>query len=136
MLLWALGFALLGCRTTRTERPSAPDTPIVYRAEAQRAWDVACAGEPAGSVVFFASAAAPEQSVYVVRNDWGQDLGWVDSLGRAYRLLPHHKDPAWVGTGTVLQGVQRILRAAGPCTLVERLLEPAAQAAPQDPGGS
>ena len=113
---------LAACRTTQSERPSTPDPAILYRAQAQRAWDVTCAGEPAGSVVYFATEAAPEQAVWVVRNAWGQDLGWIDSLGRAYRLLPHHKDPAWVGTGTVQQGVERILGTAGECTLVERAL--------------
>lgn len=116
--------ALAGCRTTESTRPAAPDPPIVYRAQATRAWDVLSAqGAVTGSVVHFASEAAPEQSVWVVRNPHGQDLGWVDSLGRAYRLLPHHREPAWVGTGTVGQGVERILRSEGPCTLRERALE-------------
>lgn len=120
----AAAAALAACRTTQSTRPAAPDPPIVYRAEATRAWDVLSAGgEVTGSVVHFASEAAPEQAVWVVRNPYGQDLGWVDSLGRAYRLLPHHREPAWVGTGTVAQGVERILRSEGPCTLSERALE-------------
>ncbi len=119
-----LALALVpGCRTTEEKRPAASDPPIVWRADPRRAWDVASGASVLGSVVYFAADAAPDRSVYVVRNAWGQDMGWVDHLGRAYRLLPHHKEPAWVGTGTVLQGVARILRAEEPCRLVERPLE-------------
>ena len=55
----------------------------------------------------------------MVRNLYGQDLGWIDHLGRAYRLLPHQEDPAWVGTGTVAGGAEQILGTKGPCTLAE-----------------
>ena len=125
MALPVLAVALLGCRTTESKRPLQPTAPVVHRTAPERAWEVEVAGEVVGRVIHFASEKAPEQSVYMVRNRYGQDLGWVDHLGRAYRLLPHHRDPAWVGTGTVAQGVDRILRAEGGSTMVEVPMEAA-----------
>ena len=118
-----------GCRTTESKRPFQPDPPVAYHSAPQRAWDVLAGSETTGRVIHFASENAPEQAVYMVRNLYGQDLGWIDHLGRAYRLLPHHRDPAWVGTGTVAQGVERILRMGGSCTLVEAPLKPALEEA-------
>lgn len=136
-LLVLAGLALAGCRTTEAKRPLPATPPVVVRSEASRAWDaVSPTGEVVGSVVHFASEVAPEQAVWVVRNGWGQDLGWVDRLGRAYRLLPHHREPAWVGTGTVLQGVERILRSEGALELRERTLEDAARPLPASSGDS
>ena len=121
---------LASCRTTESKRPVQPESPVVHRAAAERAWDVLVGGDLVGHVVHFSSEDAPEQSVYMVRNDYDQDLGWVDHLGRAYRLLPHHRDPAWVGTGTVSQGVERILRIEGEATMVEVSLENASDGGP------
>lgn len=122
-----------GCRTTEEKHPAAPANPVVHRAAPRSAWRVELDGETIGHVVHFASEESPESAVYVVRNSYGQDLGWVDSLGRAYRLLPHHRDPAWVGTGSVAQGVARILRAPGPCMLVEESLDELSQGAGPEP---
>ena len=121
-MLLALVSPLVGCRTTKSVRPKTPEQPVVYRAAPTRSWDVLVDQEPRGRIVHFAPEEAPEQAVYVVRNLYGQDLGWIDSLGRAYRLLPHHREPAWVGTGTVSQGAARILRVERTCTLIETAL--------------
>ena len=71
------------------------------------------------------------QGHYMVRNVWHQDLGLIDAYGRAYRYVPHSSDPAWVGSGSVRQGVERILGLAG-CELSEFPL--AAEARPASPG--
>jgi len=66
-------------------------------------------GSSRGYVVVFEAAAAPQDTVYVVRNTHHQDLGIIDSLGRAFRYRPHENEPAWLGSGSVAHGLQRIL---------------------------
>lgn len=112
------------CRTVETrelERPQVAEVRIGTRA---RSWDVYQAGECVGRVVLFQEHGGIRDSVYVVRNPWHQDLGLIDGLGRAYRYLPHHKEPAWVGSGTIALGVERILGPGEPCLLVETELVP------------
>jgi len=122
---WPLLALLLGaCRTVETralERPPLAEVRVGTRA---RSWDVYQAGECIGRVVLFQDQGAIRDSVYVVKNPWHQDLGLIDGLGRAYRYLPHHKEPAWVGSGTIALGVERILGRAEPCLLVETELVP------------
>lgn len=84
-----------------------------------RVWELRSGGEPLGFVVQFQEAGRASDSLYVVRNSWNQDLGLIDGLGRAFRYLPHHEEPAWVGSGTVLAGARLILDVALPCALVE-----------------
>jgi len=123
---WLLLAPLLAgaCRTVETralERPPIAEVRLGTRA---RSWDVYQAGECVGRVVLFQEQGAIRDSVYVVRNPWHQDLGLIDGLGRAYRYLPHHKEPAWVGSGTIALGVERILGREEPCLLVETELVP------------
>jgi hypothetical protein len=111
--------ALLGaCRTIATEVSSSP-TPGVRVGGRARAWELQREGEPLGLVILFQERGSSRDSLYVVRNLWHQDLGLIDGLGRAFRYLPHLDEPAWVGSGTVLAGAQRILEADGACELVE-----------------
>lgn len=93
-----------------------------------RSWDVYQAGECVGRVMLFQERGSIEDSIYVVRNPWNQDLGLIDGLGRAYRYLPHHKQPAWVGSGTIALGVERILGRETACLLVETDVAPDAAA--------
>lgn len=94
------------CRTVRTTRPVFRSHPPVRISEAARMYAIGAPEEAQGYVVHFASDAA---SVWVVRNRYHQDLGVIDALGRAYRYQPHVDGPVWVGSGSVLRGVQRIL---------------------------
>ena len=117
----AIGLATLlsgACRTIKIRRPSISAAGEVRVAEPKRAWEVWRGDEAIGLAVFFESQNAPEDSLYMVRNVWHQDLGLIDAFGRAYRYLPHHREPAWVASGTVLQGVEGILDTAS-CRLVE-----------------
>lgn len=113
-LLLCLG----ACRTveTRELRPVATEVRVGQRA---RGWDVVFAGERVGQVVLFQDRGRIGDSVYIVRNRWNQDLGLIDGLGRAYRYLPHHRQPAWIGSGTIALGVERILGIESTCELVE-----------------
>lgn len=120
---------LAGCMTTETRQVSSVAPAIVRVGERARMWQVRHEDETVGTVVAFQEAGLAGDAVYVVRNPWGQDLGMIDGLGRAFRYLPHHEDPAWVGSGTVLLGAERILDL-GPCRLVEIPEEGAPQASP------
>lgn len=129
---WILLTLLLAgaCRTIETRelcRPAAAEVRVGTRA---RSWDVYRSGECVGRVVLFQERGDIRDSIYVVRNPWHQDLGLIDGLGRAYRYLPHHKEPAWVGSGTIAQGVERILGHEERCELVEVDLAPGAVTAP------
>jgi hypothetical protein len=109
---------LAGCMTTETRQVSSAAPAIVRLGERARSWQVLHQDEVVGTVVAFREVGLPDDALYVVRNPYGQDLGLIDALGRAYRYLPHHKEPAWVGSGTVLLGAERILDL-GPCRLNE-----------------
>ncbi|MSR62997.1 MAG: hypothetical protein EXS08_11185 [Planctomycetes bacterium] len=109
----------LGCRTIATRSLSSSPTPLVRVGTQAKTWEVRSAGERLGLVVLFQERGLVRDSVYLVRNPWNQDLGLIDGLGRAYRYLPHEEEPAWVGTGTIAVGAQRILGAGDDCELVE-----------------
>ena len=109
-----IGFALLlgafaaGCRTIETKRPIFHSQPV-RTASPTRMFEVQHEGAARGYVVLFEAQASPQDAVYVVRNRHHQDLGVIDALGRAFRYRPHEDDPAWLGSGSVVRGVQRIL---------------------------
>jgi len=92
---------------------------VVTRTEAVRAWEVWSESRCLGSVVRYEDPTDRARAFYAVRNTAQQDLGVVDLEGRAWRYQPHEHDPAWLGTGTVQQGVARILGIEGTCTLTE-----------------
>ncbi len=114
-------FALfvLGCRTTERRQFSSSPSAAPRLGTPERSWEVYCEDELAGRIVLFQEAGAVRDSVYVVRNPWHQDLGLIDGLGRAFRYRPHDLEPAWVGSGTIAQGAERILGLHAPCRLLE-----------------
>jgi hypothetical protein len=128
--LFPLLFALLAaCETTERRAPVVSDAPSIRTATPARSWEVRERDEARGYVVLY-SGKRDVDKVYVVRNSYHQDVGLIDARGRAYRYLPHHSEPAWVGSGTIAQGVARILELAeGECTLAELELESAARPA-------
>ena len=109
----------VNCRVTETSQPVHTPDPEIRRGKAVRVWNVIAEGTVQGEVVLFAAAEESADSLYMVRNVWQQDLGLIDSLGRAYRFTPHAAEPRWVGTGTVSQGAARILQLEGACSLLE-----------------
>ncbi len=117
-----LATALLGCgcRTTSTRDVSSAPAPAVRVGTHARTWEVQCGGEVLGLVVLFADRRRAQDSIYVVRNAWHQDLGLIDALGRAFRYLPHNEEPVWVGSGTIAAGAQHILGTPSACELIER----------------
>lgn len=128
----ALGFAswalLPGCMTTTTtQEPPGIERAVLTPVPAVRAWVVLEAGRVEGSVVRYAERGQDGRFLYVVRNVWDQDLGVVDELGRAWRRVPHQED-RWIGTGTVADGVRRILDLGRGCALSEQPIEAVEQA--------
>ena len=79
-------------------------------------WALYTRGEEVGRLVRYDSpvAATPsgadgQRVLFAVQNAWGQDIGLVDALGRAWRFRPWSDEPEWVGTGTVIDGARRVL---------------------------
>lgn len=112
-------FGTTACITTETRGSFVPQPASIKRNEPVQAWNALSNEIVLGIVIHYANADAAEDSVFVVRNVWQQDLGFVDGLGRAWRFQPHEREPAWVGSGTLAQGVERILCAPASCTLIE-----------------
>jgi len=135
VLLGLLSASFSGsCRVTETESPVYVENAGIRRAKPSRIWSVVTEDGVVGEVVYCVSTGRPEDSFYMVRNLWQQDLGLIDSLGRAYRYVPHRSEPAWVVTGTVAQGAAGILLLAGECDLIEEegFSEPRAGTPPGD----
>lgn len=116
---WA---ALPGCMTTTTQDPPGIERAVLTPVPAVRAWVVLEEGRVEGSVVRYAERGQDGRFLYVVRNVWDQDLGVVDELGRAWRRVPHQED-RWIGTGTVADGVRRILELGRGCALSEQSID-------------
>jgi len=114
-----------GCVVTEEENvPMAASggTAVIVRSAALRAWVVLDAGEEVGAVVLYARPEEedqPRRQFYAVRNPHGQELGSIDGLGRAWRLVPHQREPDWITTGTVLEGAQAILGSSPDTELLE-----------------
>ena len=119
LLALTVSAALTACRTTHTERLATASPVVVHRATPLRAWQVVDGEKRVGEVVLFETPEEPAASIYVVRNPWQQDLGMIDSLGRAWRYVPHRPDAEWVSTGTVAEGATTILRVPASCRLEE-----------------
>jgi hypothetical protein len=117
-LILTVPVCLGACRTTEVSSPVAAEGEVRVASPA-RAWELHDqVGEAHGLVLYFQADGADEDSLYMVQNLWHQDLGLIDAYGRAYRYLPHHREPAWVGSGTVEQGAGRILGII-ECSLIE-----------------
>jgi hypothetical protein len=114
-LLACLG--LPACRSESHSQLAGPKSAIITRALASRCWDVRDDGRLAGSVLLYTDPAQASTGYYSVRNTQGQVLGMVDFQGRSWRYRLHEEQPEWLGTGTVLEGVRRILGTSALCEL-------------------
>jgi hypothetical protein len=84
-----------------------------------RVWEVLDDGQLLGYVTRQESPEAPDRAIYSVRNEWDQEVGMVDVLGRAWRYVPHAEEADWLGTGTLVEGAGKLLHARGEPLLVE-----------------
>jgi hypothetical protein len=117
VLLACLGLA---CQTTELrESAGVLDSPPVSSA-AEVGFELRCGGKRCGTLIHYQEqGSGSRRSFYSVRNELDQAIGLIDVHGRAYRFRPHQAEAEWLGTGTVLEGAQRILGSDGPCELVE-----------------
>ncbi len=122
------------CISTTRSQPVGIDRAVITSIPVSRAWIVQQNGQTLGSVVRYSERGSDGRFLYVVRNLWDQDLGVVDEGGRAWRRVPHEED-RWIGTGTVVQGVQQILDAGPNTQMVERSID-AVEAATASARGS
>ena len=118
LVLAFLAVITAGCRTTVRRNLAIPPNSGPRTAAPARAWEIRSEGSLVGHVVYFEAHGPTQDSLYMVRNIWHQDLGMIDGFGRAFRYVPHHEEAAWVGSGTVVLGVERILGRSG-CRLAE-----------------
>lgn len=113
----------IGCVETTTHHPvGANEDHTLHRVPLVAAWDVIDGGRVVGSVLRFERQApdgGASELIHVVRNEHGQDLGFVDAVGRAWRKRPHAPDEA-LGAGTLASGAQRILGASAKARLEPR----------------
>lgn len=128
LLALVLLAALPACVVTeeRDQAMASGGNAVITRTEAVRAWIVMDGNESVGTVVMYAKAENlddPTQQFYSVRNSLHQELGTVDGLGRAWRFVPHQRDPDWTTSGSVVQGARAILGAGSDAELVEVSLE-------------
>ena len=105
-----------GCVTSVEDAPAGLEESTLVEAKPARAWQVMEEGRAIGSVLCYEGERGEE--LFAVRNEHGQDLGFVDALGRAWRNRPH-RQPQWLGSGSVAEGVARILGLVPPAELVE-----------------
>ncbi len=105
-----LAFTQSACETTSRSVSLLRDFDVTHAA-ATRAWIVIDKGEPVGEMVRYDDENG-ERFFYSVRNPFHQELGFIDSVGRAYRFRAHQPEPSWTGTGAVIEGVRSILEAS------------------------
>ena len=99
---------LAACTSTAEQAPVGLEDAVVLPTPAVASWRAEVGLRQVGSVVRYEEAVGPGRHLFSVRNAHDQDLGYIDAVGRAWRLRPH-QDPELLGTGTVAEGVARIL---------------------------
>ena len=102
----------VGCRTQEIRRPGSvrEATIVVEHKRPVEAHRIAAGDADLGHLIRFEGERGDE-TIWIVRNRWNQDLGWIDRWGRAFRFVPHEEDARWMSTGTVPEGVASILRS-------------------------
>lgn len=123
LVLTALALAgLCACRTEHRSEAADSSRVATEHTQPERAWSVLDAGVVAGYVVLFSDPAAPanpNRQFFSVRNPFQQELGMVDGLGRIWRYQPHQREAQLLGSGTLIDGVRRILDAGAQAELSE-----------------
>jgi len=92
------------------------EVPVIRSTQPERMWEVFEDGSLVGSVVLFESK---KDSFFSVRNEWQQDVGMIDSMGRAWAFKPHDEEAEWMGSGGIATGAGQILGATGEVVIRE-----------------
>ena len=111
----------LGCQTRVVTSPAWSAEAVPAYSQAARAWEVVERGQVVGVVIEFDAQGG--RRFYSVRNAWHQELGLVDSMGRAWRYRPHAREADWLGSGTLIEGAAQVLGIGGQAELFEVRLE-------------
>lgn len=113
---------LQSCILTRQKETPVQAPPAIIT-QPQTAWSViptkSDSSDSIGWVVRFQEEGDSARSFYSVRNVHHQELGLVDTLGRAWKYQPFQTEPDWLGSGSVSEGVSSILSPGSAVTLVE-----------------
>jgi hypothetical protein len=132
----AVAVLVASCTTTRSSAPAGASSAVVTQTEPVRAWRLTEADTTLGWVVEFADASAPDATArrfFSLRNSLHQELGSMDAFGRTWRFVPHQRDPAWLGTGTMIEGARKVLGGGDRSKLAEvAIAELKRESAPQD----
>ncbi|QDU65764.1 hypothetical protein [Engelhardtia mirabilis] len=110
-LTLALAVSSASCVETVAVRQAQAPLPEVLVSTPRAAWRVVDEDSDVGFVLRF-EATGDGRAFHSVRNVWNQELGLIDSEGRAWRYRPHSTEPDWLGTGPVNEGASRILGLA------------------------
>ncbi|MFT4538041.1 MAG: hypothetical protein ACI841_001138 [Planctomycetota bacterium] len=117
--LLCLPLLLASCRFTVESTPAGTHAAEITVGSLVATWRVTEEGETRGWLRRYSAQSTQQGAIFVVQNEFEQDLGYVDSHGRAWRRLPHQEKPQWLTTGTVLVGVGQILGIDSALELVE-----------------
>ena len=128
--LLLLALLALACRTTYQSSPANTDELDVRVGHLVASWRVMEGQRLVGWLRRYEGDGAQGSTLFVVQNEYQQDLGIVDSHGRAWRSKPHQEQKRWLTTDTVLEGTRQILGLSQPPRL-EKQLE-AADAGPSN----
>jgi hypothetical protein len=107
------------CRTTRRAAQAPAEDAQPIHSTPRRAWRLLDGERLAGWVISFREEAGGEREFYSVRNEFQQELGLIDALGRAWRYRPFEERPEHIATSTVVEGARAILGASSAARLVE-----------------
>ena len=102
------GLHVAGCTHEVHTAPTNLHDAVVLGLSPEAAWKVLEGGRSVGSVVLYREDSSPNREFYAVHNVHEQDMGQIDSNGRAWRYRPH-EDPELVGSGTIPSMVRLIL---------------------------
>lgn len=116
------GLHVAGCTHEVHTAPTNLHDAVVLGLSPEAAWQVLEGGRTVGSVVLYREDAHPNREFYAVHNVHQQDVGQIDSNGRAWRYRPH-REPELVGSGTIPSGVSLILGLPSEPTLESISLE-------------
>jgi hypothetical protein len=112
-------FLSTGCRTTRARAPVDPADAQPVHSSAVRAWRVVEAGAVRGWVISFREDARDPREFFAVQNELRQELGLIDSQGRAWRYRPFQTEPEHLLSSTLADGARAILGTSADAKLEE-----------------
>lgn len=131
-----LSLTPLACKTTSQSTPPGADDAEVTVGELVASWRVLQGEHTCGWLRRYCCTGGAPGAVFVVQNEFMQDIGYVDSHGRAWRRRPHQQEKQWLTTDTVLEGTRRILDLAELPRLEESASAASTSKSPEEYGSA